>query len=131
MSSQLLFSVTSRLATVLLLLATGCQDPVTAAHGPLTVTASSGRLLVANHAVNPVSVFAVEQDAQAYTDFVLCTTPGLGCIIVPPQGTQTLILDEVSGYETGRVVAVHYLELAPGTTPQVRTGAAGVVVIRP
>lgn len=102
-----------------------------ASHGPVTVTASNGRLLVANRAANPVSVFPIEQDASAYTDFVMCTAPGLGCVIVPSGGTQTIILDEVSGYTPGRAVAVYYLELAPGTTPTVATGQSGVVVIRP
>ena len=119
-----------RSASILLILfVAACQPSITASDGPLTVTASNGRLLAANHGEYPLSIAATNPEWLGL--IALCVEPGLGCHFIAPRSTETITLGEVHGYVTGSVVNVHYQELRPGTTPDAPVGARGVVAIRP
>lgn len=114
---------------VLLLLAASCQESIVASDGPLTVTASNGRLLAANHGAYPLSIAASNPEWLGLV--ALCVEPGLGCIIVPPRETHTIPLGEVHGHVPGAMVHVHYQELRPGSTAESPIGEHGFVAIRP
>lgn len=116
-------------SVIAVLLLGSCRDPITASNGPLTVTASNGRLLAANHGAYPLSIAATNPEWLGLVN--LCVEPGMGCIIIPSRDTETMILSEVHGYVSGGMVHVHYQEIRPGTTADDPVGERGFVAIRP
>lgn len=96
----------------------------------VSVRASSTELAIRNLSPWPVWTLAIERDAIAYTDFIVCTDAGR-CDGIVPGSERRERLDRIIGYSAGREVMVVYQELVPAAAGGPARARSGAVTVRP
>ena len=111
----------------LALYALGCESPM-GVDRTVTVSIVGDSLRLENPTLRPAYFFAVEAETAARINWAPCTDPSK-CQAVPPQGTLSIPLAEVTGFEADSEVALVYwwhlvARLGSHRSPEIRcTGA--------